>query len=492
MIAFGGPFGWPLRLLALFLTGSALLLALLHLDDLYAAHQGPGIWMALARALNAGTLYPPLQEDGYYGGTRYTPLFFTLTAGLAWTTPDYLVAAKLAALLSVAVLVSAIAAAIRQMTGRWNEVPLVALVLAFPQGLNAALMPHSDALAAGLTIWGLVALGPKPTLPRIVGSALLFVLAVLTKFSTLAGPAAAIIPSLALRANFNRRRSVELALACVLLGLGSLGLIDWLSQGRFLENLRALGGGGSGLDSALQAPIRMGQSLRLSLGFALLLPLLGAALLVRARQLSWGLWDWYLLTSLIFTLLVYTSLGTADNHILELEAAGVLFLAQSLSTPASPIGLERLLQPLLALAALAALLLGFLPHIGTWRVGESAGAVSKSELDAIIPRNARLLAEAPAIPVLRGQRPVIQDAFCFQVLARSGKIDDAALAQRIRRHEFDFLIMLGRTDREGETFCPDTHLGPRVTQAILDSYHFERMLGLYALFVPGASKLPKP
>ena len=44
-----------------------------------------------------GVLYPPLESDGCYAGTRYSPLFFILIAGLAWVTPSYLVAAKLAA-----------------------------------------------------------------------------------------------------------------------------------------------------------------------------------------------------------------------------------------------------------------------------------------------------------------------------------------------------------------------------------------------------------
>lgn len=482
MTALGAILGWPLRFLALLLIGSALLLALLHGNDLYAAHQGPGIWMALARYLNDGILYPPLQQDGFYGGSRYTPLFFSLTAALAWIAPNYLVAAKLAAFVSVAVLTGAVAAAIRQMTGRWNEVPLAVLLLAFPQGLGSLLNPHADALSAGLAIWGLVILGPQPTLERVVGSSLLFVLALLTKFSTLAAPAAAFFFLLL----SNRRLTVLLVLGCILLGLGSLGLIEWLSRGRFLENLRALGGGGSDLNSVLLAPVRMVQALQVSRGFAVLLPLLAAALLFRARLLCWGLWDWYYLTALIFTLLVYTSLGTADNHLLELEAASVLFLARVISTPIASDGLEQMLQPVLAVAILAALLLGFYPHAGTWRAGQQEGVITEQQIDAVIPPDARLLAEAPAIPVLRGQRPVILDAFAFGVLARTGKIDDAALAERIRRHEFDVLIMLGRTDIPGQTFCPDDHLGPRVTHAILDSYRFDRMLGVYALFVPVA------
>lgn len=159
----GAIFRWPLWVLALLLTGDVVLLSLMHVNDLYAAHQGPGIWMALARYLNTGTFYPPLQDGDFYGGTRYVPLFFSLIAGLAHLTPDYLVAAKLAALLSMVVLVSGVATAIRQLSSRWTEVPLAALVLAIPQGIAAVLLPQADALAAGLSVWGLVVLGREPT-----------------------------------------------------------------------------------------------------------------------------------------------------------------------------------------------------------------------------------------------------------------------------------------------------------------------------------------
>ena len=276
-----------LGLVGLLLAGDALLLGLVHLNDLYAVHHVSGIWMALARSLNSGMFYPPLQDAGFYGGTRYTPLFFSLIAGLAWVTPNYLVAAKLAALLSMVVLVSGVAAAIRQMTGRWQEVPLAALLLAIPQGLGAIVLPHADALAAGLGVWGLVVLGTEPTRPRVFWSALLFVLALLTKFSSLAAPAAAFFFLL----SRDRWLCVRLVLACVVLGLLSLALIDWLSQDRFLVNLRALGSGGSDLSSALLAPVRMYEKIGLSMGFAIVLPVLAVALIVRAGKQNWSLWD---------------------------------------------------------------------------------------------------------------------------------------------------------------------------------------------------------
>ena len=60
------------------------------------------------------------------------------------------------------------------------------------------------------------------------------------------------------------------------------------------------------------------------------------------------------------------------------------------------------------------------------------------------------------------------------------------LTERIRRHEFDVLILLGRIDEPGQTLCPQLHFGPRVTQAILDNYHFQRELGVFTVFVPNS------
>ncbi len=48
--------------LALATLGSGLVLAGLHLGDLYAVQHVSGIWMVLARSLNEGVFYPPLES----------------------------------------------------------------------------------------------------------------------------------------------------------------------------------------------------------------------------------------------------------------------------------------------------------------------------------------------------------------------------------------------------------------------------------------------
>src|SRR5579859_1236484 len=133
---------WGLRELAALagatLLGCCLAQALLHLRDLSGIQHLAGVWMALAASLDQGVFYPPLEADGFYAGTRYMPLLFALIAGLFRLVGDYLLAAKLAALLSTGLLLAGVFAVVRRLTGRFiDAVALTALLLAFPEGQSA-------------------------------------------------------------------------------------------------------------------------------------------------------------------------------------------------------------------------------------------------------------------------------------------------------------------------------------------------------------------
>jgi len=126
-----------------------------------------------------------------------------------------------------------------------------------------------------------------------------------------------------------------------------------------------------------------------------------------------------------------------------------------------------------------------MPHLGSWRQGQADG-ITIHMIDEKVPVNARLLGESPTLPVLRGQRPVVMDAFAFRILAERGKIDDQALAERVRHKEFDVVILLGRIDDPDNTLCPRFHFGELVTQAIRDNYHFDQRMGKFFFFVPNS------
>src|SRR4051794_25949597 len=97
-----------LAVLAVALVVASLGEAILHLRDLTGVQHLVGIWMGQAWYLDQGVFYPPLEADGCYAGTRYMPVLFVLIAALARLTGGYLLAAKLSAVLSVALLLAGV------------------------------------------------------------------------------------------------------------------------------------------------------------------------------------------------------------------------------------------------------------------------------------------------------------------------------------------------------------------------------------------------
>jgi hypothetical protein len=473
--------------LAIVVLADAFTQALTHLRDLSRVNHVAGEWMALAQALRDRDFYPPLEQGGYYGGTRYVPVFFLLISGLVKVTGSYLVAAKLASFLSVAGLLGAVVAATRQVTGRTADgILLAAAVLAFPEGWRALLSPHADALAAALSVAGVaVCARERPGNVRLACAALLFALAMGTKFSSVAGPAAACVTV------FHRDRRAGLLLATLTAALTVAGLvtINSLSDGRFLENARALASGGMSAESLPVGPIRLAHALKYSSSIAwvvpLILPAAAFVLLRHARERRLAVWDWYLLFTWGTTALIFASPGTDLNHLLELEAASVLVLAVWLrpgdGTPHS--ATELVARALFAVALLLALARG----ADEWASGRAADAIPPSALAEALPDDGPLLSEDPTVPVLLGRRPVVLDAFAYRILAERGRIDSEQLAGRIRRREFAALVLLRNLHDPDDPLNArliDMHFGPQVTRAMAKAYRFDRKVGAYYVFRP--------
>ena len=470
---------------AILLLVAALARAVVHLRDLNGIQHIAGIWMALAQYAGAGVWYPPLECDGVYAGTRYMPLCFGLIAFLVKLVGDYILAAKLMALASMTALLTGVFVAVRRITGRTlDALILTALVLASPEGRAALLSPHADALAAALTIWGLLAVtqcrmqnaecrmkAPVFHSAFCILHSALFVAALMTKFSAIAGPAAAAVFL------FPRQRRRTMALVLVWLALSATGLVllQHVSEGRFLDNFRSLGSGGMNLDSIRIGPSRVAFALGQTLPFSVLLAVAVFAVARNIRERKLGMWDWYFLATAAVTMVIFTSPGTGMNHLLELEVAAVLAVAPLLARR------EAVAEPIIHSIVLIVLLGGVYELL---REPESPASVSGQVVVEAIPPGASLLAEDATVPVLLSRRPVVMDAFAFRVLAERGRVDDRELAGRIARQEFDVLVLMGRVDRPGESLCPRFHFGPRVTAAMQEAYRFDREVGPYYLFVP--------
>jgi hypothetical protein len=472
---------------AVAVCGDALAQALLHLRDLSQVNHITGSWLTLAQALCDGVLYPPLEQDGHYAGTRYMPLFFALIALLAKLTGDYLLAAKLTGLLSMVGLLAAVFVAVRRAVGHVPDAFLLtSVLLVFPEGRRVLLWPHVDALAVALSVGGLILVsGERPGKAPLAVAALLFALALAAKFSSVAGFAAACV-YLGAR---DRRRAAWLAALTVGLGVVGFALLHLGSNGRFLDNFRAVGSGGMSAETLAVGPTRMLQAIGLSTRVAFVAPLVLPpavfVLLQDARLRRFSPWDWYFLVAVPVTLFIFTSPGTDPNHLLELEAAAVLVLAGWLRRPAEgPAWTEAAARGF----AVAALLFGLVYAANCWHQGPARDAIAQRTLIEALPADGELLTEDATPAVLLGRRPVVMDPFAFRLLAERDRIDPEPLADRVRRREFAALVLLRDIEDPDESLAPRFHFGPQVTDAIREAYQFDRRVGGYYLFRPRREK----
>jgi hypothetical protein len=476
-----------LRLAAALIAGILLIngttRALSHLNDLSGINHIAGIWMALAQYLNEGIFYPPLYDNGYYAGTRYMPVVFCLIALLGRLLGNYLLASKTVALLAVIGLIAATWAIVWRITKRWPEaLSLAAVVVAFPEGLRAALLPHADALSVLLSIAGLLAVVKTPRFNLLGSAAILFGLAFATKFSSIAAPAAAVAFLLGKR---DWKAAGIVAVVTGTLAIATLVVLQMASEGRFGQNFQALGGGSMNLASIRNGPARFLAAVQISSSIGFVAPfVLPLGLLTMAQNWRSGgltLWDWYFLMAMAATLLIFTSPGTDINHLLEVEVAAICVVAQRfapLTETTATMPRSMTLARLVVLAALGAGGLSFLR--------DQDEAVTFAALVEQLPPNPHLLTEDATPVVLLGRRPVVMDAFAFRILAERHLIDDEELVRRIERKEFNALIMLRRVDDPAERLT-QFHFGPNVNEAMRRAYVFQQQVGQYYIHRPAGA-----
>ena len=386
-------------------------------------------------------------------------------------------------------LLAAIQAAVRERTGsRSLSMALAGLMLAFSAGLLAFLRPRGDALPAALSLWALLLVQKTRRQPgTLLAAAALFSAAFMTKFSAVAGCAAAIL--------FLNRRGRGVRLALQVLGLSVLALVavQYLSKGRFLINLWSTGAGGIDLESGAAAPRRFLACLTSDPGLLALFPLAVLTCVRNWRRGRLGLWDLNFLLTAAVLLCVLASPGTSNNHLLELQAACLILVSENLT--ARPEGLQPGQRWSAGYATVAGILCvlvaGSCFHIAGWKATWNGKDHRVQAVTAAVPADARILSEDSNVPVLLGQRPVVLDPFSFRVLARQGLIDDGPLCERLANREFDVIVLLDRVDLPEPSLGDGLHFSPGVRDAMLRSYHFDRDIGHYYLFVANAAPVTR-
>jgi hypothetical protein len=463
------------------LLASSFCLTCKHLWDLFSMDPASGVWLGLALYTNEGVFYPPLESDGHYAGTRYMPIVFCLQALIARLTGQYLLSAKISSALSFFLLLVAVFAAVRTVTrSSLIALAVAALLPAFrSMFLMGLLNVRGDLLPAALSVSGVLLLSRRgPQRWSLPLAAVLFSAAFLAKFTAIAGCIASIICLVGWKR--------KVALLSMVLGISftCLIVIQFLSAGRFLVNLRHTGG-----TETHELVVAMFRPFYLTtmLDPASLPLFLGCCSLRFTENLRhFKIWDWYFVLSVLEAYVVLTAPGTSFNHLVDLQAAGLIVLSQNLteregtSTPSGSWSSNRLTFAGVGLIALC----GIYTHASTW--WQSIVDVDQYQTGSLIraiPASHKILTDDPSIPVLLGNRPVILDPFSFRLLSERGDIDAGALAQRVLNHEFSAIILSDRIDAPGQSLYPRVFLGTRLTEAIRSSYHFAETVGKHHFFI---------
>ena len=245
--------------------------------------------------------------------TAYTPVYYALVGGLQRILGDsgYIVGrlVSLAATLGGA---TALAWSVQRLTQRWS-VGLLAAGLMLTQNLTILLwapLHRVDPLALGLTLFGLALVSAG----RVQVSAVVFVLATMTKQTFIVAPVAAAITLWPCRASFARFVAIVGGGLVV-----AVAAAQWLTHGWFLWHTVVANNNGADL---ITFSALMGSFLQFN-GLPVLASL--ASLGLPASRAEW-LWRLYFIGSLL-TLPTIAKLGASSNYWLETTAASAALLA---------------------------------------------------------------------------------------------------------------------------------------------------------------------
>ena len=456
---------------------AALALAAVHVDDRYMVGHVSGAWIGLAAAARDGLVYPPLVDDGHYGGTRYFPLAFVLHAGASLVTGELLVSGKLLTYAAALAVCALVALGARRRGAPW---PLaVGLVGALVAGWPASAVVfgvRGDALPVALALGALALLANGLGFRRVVSAGVLCALALAATLSAVWAPAA-----IAIWVGWRARRLlVPFAAAFAGVSIAVLGAVELVSRGRLRENVGELafaGSGGTlvgGVERVLQLGVRDQRSLW---------PLLVAAAVTAAVAAARGgmrVEDLALPLVGLTLVPVMRDVGAYENHLFVLTAVAAVVVGgawpRGAGRGATAVRVAVTAAVLLAtaLAARHTLVPDLRRALGHELAGQPDPRYTTRPLARAWRPGETLLSQDASIPLLAGERPVVLDPFMLPRLARRHPAALEDLRERIERRDFEAVVLF--TPLEDRQYFLSFDFGGELHDAIERAYRLERRL----------------
>jgi hypothetical protein len=470
---------------ALVVLASYAVVALAHLHDRYGLNHVSGAYTALAMLLNQGTFYPELHDGTLFGGTRYMPLGFVLHAGMARLTGEYLVSGKVLTYGLTMVLLVQLFGILRGLgCNRRMALALISLVLLNDPGWLACTTIRGDLLAVVLQLAAILVVRGELTMPRLLMAAWLCTLAMLTKTTAMWAPLAIVC------CHFTRQRRQALLFLPACAGMYALELlaVNWCSAGRFFLNLRALSAASVDMQAMLLGPLfllwRLGRG-GVLLGMLIPLVVVEIGRVVTQRRLS--VWHWSFCFCVLLTVGIFFDKGVYYNHLLDLVVLAIPLLGSLWAALPSAGHVQSSLRTVFALVLGWVMFMGWNTTILVPLAEARAAGYPARPLAELIGDDDPLLCEDPWVAIARNRLPCVLDPYSLARLADTRPDIPAALAERIGKHEFAWIVLCQDVndsnvlDRQP---WEERHFGRVVVGAMREHYRLQQHGRGWWVYVP--------
>jgi hypothetical protein len=470
---------------------SWVVLALVHLADSYGLNHVSSVYSALAVSFHDGRYYPPLADDGHYGGCRYMPLQPFLHATLARVTNDYLISGKLLAWLLTVTLLLELILILRDLGCRPGlSLALASLVLLTRAGYLAATTIRGDLLPVVLQLGALLVVRHWSGWRGLLVAAGLCCLALMAKQTAAWGGAAIILSC------WPGRWRLGVLFAVIWLGLFALSMValHLATHGLMLANFAVGSAGGLSIVGVAMAPLNL--LYRLGRGdvtavFLVPLAVVGCVVAWRSRQMT--VYHRALLLSLPILVVIFADKGSDYNHLLDLVVLAVPVAGCLWGT--LPQGAENFSGARAGLAVVGVWVL-FAGWAGVmerplreivFHRADLALRYPARPLVGVLPEDGSIFSEDPWVEVSRGRRPVVQDMFALAVMTQKYPDVTAPLIRQLEQGAFQRVVLLRQLDRpNGDDWYEwyGRNLGPVVVRAIANHYELVEQKDGYFVYAP--------
>lgn len=343
---------------------------------------------------------------------------------------------------------------------------------------------RGDLLPAALSFCGLAfcaGLREESRLPRIVPASALFALAFAAKATSVFGAGASVIWLLV---NGRRRQALQLAFLTAAIAGALIGIAEWASDGRFLENIFACGSAGGNWRTALQAPLALLSNLYDTILMHFLL-LAGIVLWISRRQCLREFPTIILAVTLLGSVMIFATPGTDRNHLLDLFVTLVVVAAAGVVFRHVSIALGGVVLAIICVSSV---------------VDRTANEYSEDRVDRIsiyrraIEATARgegpLLAGDAMFPLLAGERPVVLDVWMLGILMRNRPEIAADLRDRAARRAFRGAVL--RIPKPNSAQVPGSavklgNIGTIFAGMLEPTYYQAELIDGYVVYLPRPS-----